>query len=283
MGEGYGQGFNYDENSTSGIQQYKDIYNHPSYATEKLPPNWDIAGSPKWCSGKVNVNSGCYKDYNDLNQCLLSSNTNNDKKAADCVIAFTDAIGRKGFKDIPPSCNLGTQCVDDSNSWFIGNGYYRAYKSDLMDSSNDNESINKKMSYGPSGDKQIEETIKLLTRWNNEKNSIKKVNLKVLKSYIHQNTNSYDVYVKFKISDVKNNSLSIFTDDILDNIFSVKYKMPNETEYRNIGILKKDTDGNYFVNFTNWISEKELPPTALDFRFDVKFPKFTTNINVLVQ
>src|SRR3989344_1582616 len=266
LGEGYEVSFPYDESTATAINNYKT--NHLN--NSDLPPNWDIEGSPKWCSGKINAQSVCYEDYSILKRCLLSSETNNDKAAGDCIISFYSALERKGVGTRPPKCDLGLSCVSNTNSWFIGNGYFRAYASDIMNSGSDSVSFANEFnpSYGPAGEKQIENTISRLKIWANAKKKLKDVNVKMVESQITNFEDRDRLYAKFSVMDNSGN-ISLFADEILDKTFSVEYKRPGETSYYEIGIVKRDSEGNYYVDITNYRSEKDLPMRQADLVFRI--------------
>ncbi|HDY73376.1 MAG TPA: hypothetical protein ENH86_02270 [Candidatus Jorgensenbacteria bacterium] len=268
LDEGYGKGFTYDLTSISGVTDYKKNYNDNS----DLPPNWDIEGCPKWCSGQINTNSVCYEDYISLKRCLLSSETDNDKEAQDCVMAFDNTLEGMRVMIYPHECDFGINCVDNTNCWFVGNGYFRAYARDLMYSGSDDFGIITK-SYGPAGGKQLKETIELLKLWIYQKNNLREVHFEIVDSYFHSFNDRDEVYIEFGLSDSTGNTLSIFKDEMLDNVFSIKYKKSGEPTYFDVGVNKR-LGGNYYVAATEYRSEKDLPPDRLDFIFAMELPRF---------
>lgn len=261
---------------------YKENYNDNS----KLPSNWDIEGCPKWCSGQINTNSICYEDYSIYKECVLSTQTQTSQEAEECANVFNNALVNKGVEIFPHDCNFGVGCIEDTNCWIIGMPFFRAYARDIMYSGSDSISFVEGVfepSYGPTGEQHIKETIELLKQWNHQKNNLEYVNFEVADSYINNFDDRDEVHIEFRLLDSENNVLSIFEDDILDNIFSVKYKKSSESNYFNLPSINKYLNGNYYITFTNFRSEKELPLDQLDFIFEIKLPKFENSWNYVLR
>ena len=276
LGEGYGKGFFYP-----GIYSYPSSYYKENYHdNSNLPANWDIEGCPKWCSGQINTNSLCYEDYVAYKECVLSPETITPQEAQACTNTFNNDLTNKGIEIFPHDCNFGVECAQDTNCWLVGMPFFRAYDEDIMYSTPSigyNDIFSR--GYGPTGGEHIKQTIELLKQWNQQKNNLEYVNFEIIDSYINNFDDRDKVYIEFKLLDSKGNVLSIFKDDILDDIFSVKYKKSGESDYINLSGINKYLNGNYYLTFTNYRSEKDLPVNQLDFIFEIKLPKFENSWN----
>ena len=139
-------------------------------------------------------------------------------------------------------------------------------------------------SYGPAGEKQIGDTIRLLLQWANAKKRLKNVDIKVAESYIANFDNRDRIYAKFKISDDLGNTIPpLFSDEFLDPVISIKYKKPEETNYYEIDIIKKDVNGDYYIDITNYKSEKDLPLYQVDIIIKINLPKMNKSWSFKVK
>lgn len=273
LSEGYGQ--------EVALDFYKKNYNN----NFNLPPNWDIEGCPKWCSGQINTNSVCYSDYLSLKNCLLSAQTITTQDAENCVLVFNNAMENKGLSQ-PYKCNFGIDCKKDTDCWFIGNGFFRAYDYDIMYSGSDSISFIEgifKPSYGPAGEKQIEKTIQAIKSWNSQKNTINEVQFKIIESSIKNFNDRDEIMVKFRLLDSNKKVIKIFEDNILDNILTIKYKKPSEESYMELPIFNIDTENNYIAQFSSGRSEKEVRLEELKFIISIKLPKFEKSWDFIVK
>ncbi len=237
--EGYGLGFGLQEESYN-IDYYKINYNNTA---EQI--NWDIEGCPKWCSGQINTSSICYPDYIILKNCLLSPQTDTNNKANSCVSSFFDNLYNNFGLGQPVDCNFGINCSENSNCWFIGNGFFRPNAKDIMFGGVDfNE--DKLLTYGPFN-KHMADVINLISQStsNNRNYEFKIINLSIIPS-IYLNTGH--LFFKFNGIDEDGQPLAFFNDPILGNNFFVSYEIENDdnTIYGNItSFIRRDTNGTY--------------------------------------
>jgi hypothetical protein len=268
LDEGYSKGF-----PDITLEQYKNNYLNNS----NIAANWDIEGCPKWCSGKINTNSICYKDYLNYKNCLFSNQTKTDQEAGGCLENFNNVLINKGIKIGPYACDFGVNCLGDTNCWLEGVPFFRAYDEDIMYTSPSSYPIQTIFSrgYGPTGGEHIKKTIDLLLKYQKQRNSIDYVNFKIVNSSITKiEDNLYKVFVEFELTDVNKNRIIIFSDKILDPVFEIKYKQRNKLDYSSSFVINSTPNNTYKFEFSEVTSEKKPELDPIDFIFEIQFPKF---------
>jgi len=257
--EGYGVGFG--ERGFDSIEYYKENYNKGAGY-----PNWDIEGCPKWCSGQINSSSICYPEYTILKNCLLSAQTDTNEKANFCVSSFFDNLSTNLGLGQPLDCKLGINCSDNSNCWFIGNGFFRPNAMDIMFGGND---LSMKLpTYGPFREHMME-IINLINQ-SVDNNNLYNFTIASL-SLILNDKNAF-FFIKFNGINEDGHSLTFFNNVYLGNNMVVNYEIevPN-TSNKFVGnitsFIKIDTNGTYSGE-SSYISMKDLTfPLTINLTF----------------
>ncbi|MFA4906882.1 MAG: PepSY domain-containing protein, partial [archaeon] len=241
LNEGYGMTFLGDAEN-GGIAYYKENYDKkaPAY-------NWDIEGCPKWCSGEINKGSACYPAYTILKDCLLSPQTNTSESANACSASFIGALENGLGMAQPFDCNFGNNCTDNTNCWYIGNGYFRAHANDIMFGGGgigyeDFVSGNTLPTYGPAGE-HIKEVIELLLKSISQRGQTPKPNIY---SYsFHNEDNLIKGNIKFSLRTGSNEPFILLNDEVLNNAFFIKQVIDSKNESIINPIKKEDSNGDY--------------------------------------
>ena len=213
-----------------------------NFSSDTLPPDVDVEGCPKWCSGQINTESLCYNIYIDYKSCMSSAG--NDESYKSCLSNADRALTLKlndrskyGIHMVN-DCNMGKSCIEGTDCYFNAGGVFRfrSAKNSIM-----NEGP-ASLGYGSYSTTYLNNIFNNYISYFNIKQDIREVNLRITDySFVRNDQALINGLIKFRLYN-RNQSINLFSDVLKIEKIGADGRSSNEIIYR------KNFNGEYYIN-----------------------------------